>query len=67
MWCWSGGRILASVVPQLLAARVSLCSSARLTHHNSRPSLHEVEHLAHINDRVLGFSIYCAQEIQRHR
>lgn len=38
-----------------------------MTHHNSRLGLHEVEHLAHVNDGLLGFPVHCAQEIQRHR
>jgi len=28
--------------------------------------LHEVEHLAHVNDGLLGLPVHCPQEIQRH-
>ncbi len=28
--------------------------------------LHEIEHLAHVNDGLLGLPVHCPQEIQRH-
>ena len=46
---------------------VMVQQSGALTHHNSRLGLHEVEHLAHINDGLLSFPVHCAQEVQRHR
>ena len=35
-------------------------------HHDSRLGLHEVEHLAHVNDGLLGLPVHCAQEIEGH-